>query len=126
MTGRLWFGAYSYDLFGFTFLGRNFDLYVPRKIFWDGRWGDYFIPFDNYYIGNLYHYGIINLVVTALALLLLTKRMENREKIIIVAFSFYGIMENYIINIAICFVLLIIGKYIYQKKAPLSEKKQER
>jgi len=121
LTGRIWFGAYSYDVFGFTFIGRAFHSDVPAKIFWDGRWNDYFIPFDNYYLSNLYHYGIINLVFTALAFLIFTGKMENREKIIIIAFSFYSIMEIYGNNIVICSALFIIGKYIYRNKNILED-----
>ena len=112
-TGRLWLGAYVYYVHGATFLG------VPDKapvnFFWDGRWGDTFTTFDNYYIGNFVSYGYINLILTAAVFLALCGKMENREKIMIIAFSFYGIMEAYVTNLVICSALFIIGKYIYQK-----------
>ena len=112
MTGRLWYGAYAYDLYGPTFFGRKFSG-IPRKIFWQNRWQDAFHTFDSYYLGNLYVYGIINLVLTGIALIVLCRKMETREKIIIIAFSIYAISEAYVTNVVVCFALFIIGKYIY-------------
>ena len=116
MTGRLWYGAYIYDLFGPTILGRTLSG-IPEKIFWQGRWQDLFYTFDSYYIGNLYQYGIINLVLTGIALFIFSKKMETREKIVIIAFSVYAIMEAYVTNVVVCSALFIIGKHIYASAA---------
>jgi len=113
-TGRLWFGAYVYDVYGVTWMGRRFT--IPDTIFWDGRWFNSFPYFDNYYHGNLLMFGIIHLVFTAIAFIVLGKKLENREKIALILFSLYGIMEVYIVNVNICFVLLIIGKYLYKQE----------
>jgi len=110
-TGRLWYGAFTNDYLGPTLLGRN--LRIPYKYYWHGRWADTFGTFDNYYIGNLYHYGIINLVVIGIVLILLCGKMENLEKIIIIMFAFYAISEVYVVNIYMCFPLMIVGKYLY-------------
>lgn len=111
MTGRLWYGAYAYDFFGPTILGRTLKG-IPEKIFWHGRWQDIFYTFDSHYLGYLYQYGIINLVLTGIALFILSKKMETREKIIIIAFSVYAIMEAYVTNVVVCSALFIIGKHI--------------
>ena len=113
LTGRIKYGAYVYDVFGVTLMGRK--LNIPEKIFWDGRWFDKFYYFDNYYHGNLLQFGIIHILVPAVAFAFIGSKLENREKIIIIVFSFYGIMEKYVINVFICFAFLIIGKYLYQK-----------
>jgi len=112
MTGRLWYGAYAFDFFGPTFFGRTLSG-IPEKIFWQNRWQDAFYTFDSHYLGNLYCYGIINLVLTGLALIILCRKMETREKIIIIAFSIYAISEAYVTNVVICSAMFIIGKYIY-------------
>jgi len=112
LTGRLWYGAYAFDFFGPTFFGRTLSG-IPEKIFWQDRWQDAFHTFDSHYLGNLYCYGIINLVLTGLALIVLCRKMETREKIIIIAFSIYAISEAYVTNVAICSALFIVGKYIY-------------
>jgi len=117
LTGRIWFGVYAYYQHGPTFLGRP-DM-APEKIFWNGRWFNTSTVFDNYYIGNFVSYGIINSIITALVLIIFCEKMENREKIMITAFAFYGVMESHVTNVAICFALFIIGRYIYpQKKEP--------
>jgi len=113
MSGRIKYGAYVYDVYGVTFMGRQ--LNVPEKIYWDGRWFDKFYYFDNFYHGNLLQFGVIHIIISAITFAIIGSKMENREKIIIIIFSLYGIMELYVINIFICFALLIIGKYIYQK-----------
>ena len=114
LTGRMWYGAYAYYRHGPTLGGRP-DM-APENIFWSGRWFDTMTIFDNYYLGNFLSYGYIHLIITALAFIILCGKMENREKIIIIAFILYGIMESYVTNISICFALIIIGKYLYQRK----------
>lgn len=123
MTGRLWYGAYSYDFFGLTVLGRTLRG-IPEKIFWQGRWQDIFYTFDSHYVANLYQYGIINLVLIASALFVLSKKMETRDKVIIIAFSTYALMEAYVVNVVICSALFIVGKYIYtiKEKTKIYEK----
>jgi len=122
LTGRLKYGAYVYEVFGVTFMGRQ--LTIPEKIFWDGRWFDKFYYFDNYYHGNLLQFGIIHIIITAVVFVIIGSRLENREKMTIIIFSLYGIMEAYVINVFICFVLLIIGKYFYQNKKTSVDKPQ--
>jgi len=123
LTGRLKYGAYVYDVFGVTFMGRR--LTIPEKIFWDGRWFDRFFYFDNFYHGNLLQFGIIHIIITAVVFAIIANKLENSEKIIIIIFSLYGIMEAYVINVFICFALLIIGKYFYREnKKPAGDAPQ--
>jgi len=118
LTGRMWYSAYAFDVYGFTILGRQLDF--PSKVFWGDRWLDGFAYFDNYYHGNLILFGIIHMVLTALVFVIYGKKMEARDKIIVVAFTLYAGMESYVTNVLICFALLIVGKYIYMptKKLP--------
>jgi len=113
-TGRIWLGTYTYHALGLTILGRP-DI-ATSKVYWSGRWFDTATVFDNYYLANLVSYGIIITVITALVFIAFGGKMEKREKIIIIAFSIYGIMEAYVSNVVICFALLIIGKYLYLEK----------
>jgi len=111
LTGRMWYGAYAFDQYGVTLMGRQIDF--PTKIFWADRWFDGFAYFDNYYHGNLFLFGIIHLALTALVFIVLAGKMETRDKIIVDAFSLYGGMESYVTNVLICFALLVVGKYLY-------------
>jgi len=115
LTGRLWFGAYNYDTYGVTWLGRV--LASPQVVFWQGVYFDRMVYLDNHYLANLLHFGIIHLIVTAFVFIFFGGKMENREKLIIIAFSLYAIMQNDVTNVVVCFALLIIGKYLYLDKS---------
>jgi len=111
LTNRLWFGAHAFDTVGHTVMGRP-DI-APQVVFWQGRWFDTMTVFDNHYVGNLVSYGIINLILISLAFILLCGKMENKERLVIIAFSLFAIMQNDVANLAICFALFIVGKYLY-------------
>ena len=113
LTGRLVFGAYAYHDFGFTWLGRA--LTFPEKVLYNSHWFDDVI-FDNSYQWFVVVYGGIFLVIIALAFFFNAKRMTVIEKIIISAFSIFALMENYTVNVAVCFPLLLIGKCIFSQR----------
>lgn len=121
-TGRLLFGAYVYDVYGATLLGRS--ITFASKTYWRGHWMDA-IVFDNSYIWLFVMYGSLYLIILSIGFYLIAKSTSNIEKILIITYTFYGIMESYIINAAICFPLLFIGKYMYlrtQEKGTLKLK----
>jgi hypothetical protein len=111
LTGRIWYGAYVYDEYGYTILGVR-DM-SPRVVLWQGRWFRTMTIFDNYYLGNFLSYGLINTAITIIALFAFGGKMENKEKIFITIFAFYGIMSSNATNLVSCFALFIIGKYLY-------------
>lgn len=113
LTGRLLYGAYAYDYKGFTFIGRSFSF--PIKSFWRGQWLDK-IYFDNSYFEFLFFSGAFYLIVISIALIYISKKTTNIEKIFIIALICYAVMERYTINVFICFPFLLIGKYIYEEK----------
>ena len=41
------------------------------------------------------------------------KYMTIEEKIVIIAFSAYSMMETYVLNSAFCFAIVILGKAIF-------------
>ena len=110
LSARLLYGALAYDTYGYTLFGRL--VHFPIKVFWRGYWLDR-IVFDNAYIGFFITNGVIYLLLISIAFYFLERRMDKLEKVMIIAFAFYGIMEAYISNIFICFPLLFIGKYIF-------------
>ena len=42
--------------------------------------------------------------------------MEPKEKIMVILLAVFGVMEGYVLNISLCFPLIIIGKYVYDIK----------
>lgn len=112
-TGRLLYGAVAYDLSGLSLFGKvaQFD----SKIYWRGHWIDGMI-FDNCYIWMMVSYGIVYLVLISLAAIIFNSKMDLKDRIFIILYSFYTIMEAYVMNAAICFPLLIFGMYYTQSK----------
>lgn len=114
LTGRLLYGAYAFDVYGFSKLGRNISF--PEKSFWNGYWLDQII-FDNSYLYLFIVYGSIYFVVISIALYLIGKKMEPIEKIILIGLALFGSMEGYMLNISICFPLIFIGKYLLESRS---------
>lgn len=119
-SGRLIYGAYAYDTYGFTILGRTINF--PSKIYWRGNWFDNMVYFDNYYVGQFVLFGIILLVLVSLGFAIYSPKMDNAEKIVALFFIFYGIMELYVVNVFFCSSLLLIGKYYYLGLEPQPQK----
>lgn len=113
-TGRLMYGAFSYDTFGATLLGQS--VYLSDKVvLWRGHWMDSLI-FDNAYLWMFCKYGYIYMIILVCAYWVIGKKASTMDRIMIISIALYGIMEAYIINAAICFPILLLGKYIYQNK----------
>lgn len=123
LTGRLLFGAYTVDLYGITWFGRF--LNTPSKSFWRGHWLDT-IYFDNTFYEYLFRMGTIFLIIISVALIIYNYKMTYMDNLLICALIYYGVMEGYIINVFICFPLILIGKYMFGKnEEKLLERKEE-
>lgn len=112
LTGRLMFGAYTYDNYGMTLIGRN--ITFPSKSFWHEHWIDA-VYFDNSYYQFLFQMGGIYIILISIGMIYISKKTSSKENIFIIAGILYGIMEGYIINIFICFPFMFIGVYIFSK-----------
>jgi len=113
LTGRLLYGAYAYDQYGYSLNGRN--ILFPEKSYWGGFWLDN-IYFDNSYLYLFITYGSFYLIFISAAFYLLERKMEPKEKIMVILLAVFGVMEGYVLNISLCFPLIIIGKYVYDIK----------
>lgn len=113
-TGRLMYGAYVYDIYGFTLFGRS--IKFGSKTYWRGLWMDGII-FDNTYIWFFGLYGSIHLCIISGLFIWLLPKASYIEKAIICFCVFYGLTEAYIIDPFVCFPILIIGKYFYSKNS---------
>lgn len=124
-TGRLLYGAVSYDLKGWTLMGRI--LSFNSKTYWYGHWFDT-ISCDNTYVWFFVCYGTLYIILLSLAFWWVGKKTTNIEKIMIFAYIFYAAMENYVINVVFCFPLFLIGKYVFQsqKQLMVRRRKQKR
>ena len=107
-TGRLLFGAYAYDTNGFTLLGRT----IPnRKVFWQGMWLDT-APCDNAYMWMSVGYGLVYTILIGYIFWKYSKNARFEEKLMIIAYSLYTMMELYVTYMYFSFpVIMIFGYY---------------
>lgn len=115
-TGRLLFGSFTYEQFGIAWLG-NPSVALRQKTFFEGYWIDTLV-YDNTYIYLLVKYGALFLPIFSVAIILAEKDKEkdtkrNIEKILVIAYTFFAIMENYSINAVLCFPILFVGERLF-------------
>lgn len=111
-TGRLLYGACIYDYFGGTLLGQVVSF--GEKTYWNGHWFDE-VSCDNVYVWAFVNFGFLYVLLIGIAFMLLNKKMNNAERIMVLAYTFYGIMEAYILNGVFCFSVLLIGVCLTKK-----------
>ena len=110
-TGRLKYGAYIYDKYGFTLFGRA----LSNKIrdYWEGFWIDG-LPADCMYMFFSVWCGLFFLLVIAFLFWKYSDYCTIDEKIIIIAYSLYTMMETYVTYAQLCFALVIVAKYAWR------------
>lgn len=121
-TGRLLYGAVTYDLKGCTLMGRI--LYFDKKTYWLGHWFDT-ITCDNTYVWFFVCYGMLYIILLSFAFWWIGKKTTNIEKIMIFSYVFYAAMENYVINVVFCFPLFLIGKYVFLSQKEFMVKRKD-
>ena len=117
-TGRLLYGAVAYDLKGMSWFGKQ--VWFDDKIYWRGNWIDSMI-FDNCFIWMFISYGVFYLALISIAFIYYNKQLSLVDKIFILVYTLYTIMEAYVMNAAICFPLLLIGAQ-FAKHVSIGEK----
>ena len=110
-TGRLKYGAYAYAKNGFAFLGKPIDTQI--KDYWQGYWIEG-IPLDQSYMFLAVHYGLFFMILNGFLFWRYSKYASMGEKVIIIAYSLYTMMESYITYFHLCFALILVVKYIWK------------
>lgn len=113
LTGRLAGAAKAYSMYGFTMFGQYLEL--GKKIEWDAVYGVTSIWLENAYSMMFINYGIIYAILIAVALWYASGYLTEKDKIFVCAMLIYGIGESYIVDIFLCFPLLIVAAAIYNK-----------
>lgn len=113
LSNRLMYGSYTIETYGISIAGRT--LSFPPKVYWDGHWIDGII-FDNFYLWLYLLYGSVYLVILSIVFFKQTPKMSNMEKVLLIITFTYALSEKYVIEAAVCFPLLLIGKLIYTPK----------
>lgn len=116
-TGRLLFGSFTYEKFGIAWLG-NPGVHLSQTTYFEGFWVDALV-YDNTYIYLLVYYGAIFLPIFAGSIIWWGQDKDrnparNLEKILMIGYTFFAIMENYSINAVLCFPILFVGERFYR------------
>ena len=114
LTGRLAGSAKAYSLYGFTLMGQYLDL--ENNAEWDSVYGVERIWLENSYTAIFINYGIIYGIVIAIALFIAAKHLSVMAQIFVCLMLVYGISESYIINIYLCFPLLLVADVFINRK----------
>lgn len=122
-TGRLLYGALVYDTYGYSLFGRT--LYFAKKTFWRGHWFDG-IGCDNTYVWMFVCYGYAQLLIFAVAFILINKKISIEAKIFLIAYAAFGVMEAYIINATLCFPLLFLARMFFDDNNMISLTEREK
>lgn len=110
LTGRIRYGAFGIDTYGFTFLGQVNVL--SSTVYWKGTWIDN-IVFDNAYIDYAVALGIIWLIILSYGFLRVEKWLSVAECIVVIAYVLFSITENYTVNAVECFPLIFLSRLLY-------------
>ncbi len=113
-NGRIMYGAMAYDMHGLTFFGAK-NIY-PQKIYWQGFWVDEVI-FDNTYIWLLVNIGAVFLIIFMLLIYFSAKKMSSMEKVFVICWCVYAVMEQYVMSATFSFPLLLMSHYGLVRKS---------
>lgn len=119
LTGRLAGAAKTYSTNGFTLFGQYLEL--GKKIEWDPIYRVTSIWLENAYSMMFLNFGIVYAILIAIALWYASDYLTHKDKIFVCAMLIYGISESYIVNIFLCFPLLIVASAIYNKREYLKK-----
>lgn len=113
-TGRLAGAAKAYEMYGFTIFGQHLNL--GTFIDWDPFYGVTSIWLENTYTMLFINYGIIYAILIAIALWYVAEYLTIKDKIFVCVMLLYGISESYIVDIFLCFPLLVVAEAIFDKR----------
>ncbi len=113
LTGRLLYGAYAYDNYGYSLFGQAI---YNRKDYWQGMWIDA-IPCDNAYMWMAVGYGAVYLFVIGYLFWKYSAYAKFEEKVLVIAFSLYTMMELYITFMYYSFSVVMLMQYVWKDRS---------
>lgn len=117
-TGRLLIGAYLYNEYGWTLFGKTIN--STHSKFWDGKWFDA-VGCDNTYIWCFVGFGLVYVLLIGIMFYKVEPYLSDAQKIMIILYSFYAMMEAYVLNAAFSFPILFISKYLNRNRLKTNE-----
>jgi hypothetical protein len=112
LNARIRLGAYAYNQYGLTILGRNF---LNFHATWDEQWKLNWFTFDCTYSYLTINMGIIWIILIALIFWKLASYKSNKINIAIIVFSLYAVSEVHALNPFLCYPIILTA-LLFDKK----------
>lgn len=113
LSSRIRLGAYAYEHYGLSFLGRNLS---NIKIQYDTVYRLNSFTFDNIYTDILMRQGAVWLLIITALFFLLARKKDDNINFAIVAWGIYGITEVHGLNVYMLFVMLLVNEFFEDNK----------
>lgn len=117
LTGRIKYAAYGYLRSGITWLPRYLDYADSGVVGWTPEWNLNTFTFDNLYSFLFLQMGIIWIGVFAVMIAVVRKRFDFRNKLFMLIWIFYGMVEVHGLNCFKFFPLLLLSTLFSAKGA---------
>lgn len=117
LTGRIKYAAYAYLRSGTSLLPRYLDYADSRVVSWSPEWNLNTFTFDNLYSFMFIQMGLIWIVITTVLIVFVCKRFDFRNKVFILMWVLYAIVEVHGLNCFKFFPLLLLSTLFSEKGA---------
>ena len=117
LTGRIKYAAYAFLRSGTTWLPRYLDYAASGVVSWSEKWNLNTFTFDCLYSFIFIQMGMIWLGVILVLLVVVCKKFDFRNKVFILFWLLYSIVETHGLNCFKFFPLLLLSTLISEKGA---------
>jgi hypothetical protein len=117
LTGRIKYAAYGYLRSGTTLLPRYLDYAASGVVSWTPEWNLNTFTFDCLYSFLLMQMGILWIVVISALFIWMRKKLDFRNKIFLLIWMLFSIVEIHGLNCFKFFPLLLISTLLSEKGA---------
>lgn len=117
MTGRIKYAAYAYLRSGTSLLPRYLDYAYYGVVSWSPEWNLNTFTFDNLYSYMFIQMGIIWIGITTMLIIFVCRRFDFRNKIFVLMWILYAIVEVHGLNCFKFFPLLLLST-LFSGEAP--------
>ena len=96
------------------------------EVRWDQYWGITNHTFDNIYSYLMVNYGVVWICILAVMFVLVAKKGEEKDKILVFLWALYGTTEVHVLNPYLFFPIVLAAKHNLSQKSirPSKETKE--
>ena len=120
LTGRIKYAAYAYLRSGTSLLPRYLDYAYAGVVSWSPEWNLNTFTFDNLYSFMFIQMGVIWIGITTVLIVFVCRRFDFRNKVFVLMWILYAIVEVHGLNCFKFFPLLLLSTLL-SGEAPASQ-----